>query len=99
MICSKLAQHIDNVHNKFETFKCDFCEQMLTNKDGLQNYIRRVHNFIHFQSNQCDVCSKLFDNKYYLQHHKRTSHDKPIEIIPCEFCSKTFNIKSQFKVI
>lgn len=80
---AELLQH--TIYHKDESFKCNYCESMFTNKYTLQYHIKR-----HLKRYRCKYCPKSFDNENQLETHI-ASHQS---VYKCDFCDKDFKFNS-----
>ena len=68
-------------------YKCEDCDKVYKNKDGLRQHIKIKHS-TSVESVQCTKCDKYFVNKYSLNDHLRQVH--PSKLHSCSFCGSSF---------
>ena len=42
-------------------YKCEICEKMFKNNNGLRNHFNIVHAFVKGIDHQCNICQKVFE--------------------------------------
>ena len=87
-----LQQHVNSVHLKLKTFKCDYenCEFTCSQKQNLKHHVEGVHE--HLKSFNCEICDKVFQQTNHLKVHKDSVHFGIKH--DCEECTKSFSTKS-----
>ena len=94
---SRLKIHLETVHQKARTHKCDQCQKSFSRKGALNTHIKGYCKGFHqkIKAYKCQDCNKNFSNKYVLASHVDWAHlkiDRPKKFI-CEKCDATFEQK------
>ncbi|XP_066993138.2 uncharacterized protein [Anabrus simplex] len=90
---STLSFHINSVHKKVESFKCDHCEKTFSTKRSLVSHLRNHERRKHFL---CDICGKGVTSTESLSAHRRLhTGERPYV---CDLCGKTSNTRNMFRV-
>ena len=84
-----LLDHIDNIHQKKQTYPCKHCGKSYSSTKSLDGHIRDCHE----NTISCDLCSKVYYSKKGLKYHKLT-HAK-ILCFKCQFCELAFSKNSE----
>ena len=94
-------------HESSRDHKCDECHALFSSNSNLNRHISEEHQIVNYNVKNitvmtypftCDECDFYTKRKHYLQVHKRLQHSPDsFERIPCDHCSKTFEIKSNLR--
>jgi uncharacterized C2H2 Zn-finger protein len=82
-------RHIQTVHLKQKSFKCDKCDASFTAKESLQRHINSIHLE---QCFVCKHCEQSFNCKNNMQRHVNSAHLKMK--YKCDKCDEHFSYKS-----
>ena len=91
---------VNNSHNSFKCYKCQYCDSDFTQPNALQQHIQIVHPnqyHNHHQPQQqqhqpatfsCQYCRNTFSNRGQLERHMRM-HLTTVDL-KCNICDRTF---------
>ena len=80
-----LEDHIENLHEKTKSFRCDICSKVLNCRQSLRMHNQRFHTNDTFK---CDFCTMVFKtNQDFLRHLKRI-HQSNNEKVDCKSSKK-----------
>jgi uncharacterized Zn-finger protein len=82
---TKLKSHVNSVHLKQRSFRCEICGKAFLEKNNLKNHLR-VH--IGDRKFKCDICNKTFLFNGSLTCHKMTHYGEKKH--QCKQCGKMF---------
>ena len=85
----------------WNAFSCPFCEASFNKADNMKYHIKRIHTTYKPEDCHCEPCDKNFKNPDCLKSHVKEFHTPGIDRTPqlCTHCGKSFNKKSNLKVI
>ncbi|XP_053962480.1 transcription factor grauzone-like [Anastrepha ludens] len=90
-----LVDHI-NVHNNPEYFKCQHCEKVLCDRNGLEKHLQYFHGSRE-RTYHCTICSKSFFSSKVLARHCLIHAPDEQKNIKCTQCDKAFSNKYSMK--
>ena len=61
----------ENINKKY---KCEICEKVFKNNNGLRQHFKIVHNFVKGHEYQCNICQDEFNDTTSLENHALNAH-------------------------
>ncbi|XP_071523977.1 uncharacterized protein [Panulirus ornatus] len=80
-----LSKHINAVHTKEKTHKCDKCDKEFYSRTSLTGHQKRQHGP---RKHLCDLCGKGYVHNVELQRHLKAHRNQ--RDFKCDFCNRTF---------
>ena len=89
-------------HSQTETFTCDRCEKVFTQKKHMKRHRETVDGAKRLDvldltnmpnKNICTICGSKFTRADNLHRHTQRAHSKTEEEFTCKYCGKKFNTK------
>lgn len=96
---SALKVHVETIHDRKHSYKCEECDETFNKKTNMQNHLRRVHQAAESKRLQCDLCNKKFLCPSELRKHVERVHLKVrTSEVFCPICRKPFGDSRDMKV-
>ena len=95
---SRMAKHVNNVHNETKAYKCNQCEKAFAKFTLLRDHIWSFHEGV--KNHHCEICKQSFSFVSGLAIHMNRHHPESVTVKEpkahqCTLCPRNFKFKSR----